>query len=152
VSSALRREILFWLIAAVVVAGYVGMGHWLAPGIPREPALKTDKPNSLHDFIQWTKANQQRKEAIAAHNEFVRRWYQWGAGIGIVLILFLTWWRPPWREPASSFGNTSEGAGATSRRASVLDALPISRTALLGMLTTLMLFIAVIVVLAVVFG
>ena len=76
--------------AATVAGAYLYLGVRIAPRVPEE-----SKSGGVFTMMQFAEQIQQRKDAIAEREEFLRQWNQWGAGVGIVLIAVYTWWLPP---------------------------------------------------------
>jgi len=158
VQSALQREILFWLDAAAICGGYLALGHWLAPEVPDQPDYSTDTdgnpavicvagPGGLQSAMK--KMTERRNTIEAKWKEkkqnqmnFLRQWYQWGAGIGVGLVLLYTWWRPPWRDSYPASSQKQQRAKTVSQK------LPVSRAALMGMLTVLLAGIVLLTVIA----
>lgn len=151
-SPLLKRELLVWLVAAVLIAGYILLGRWLAPDVP--PAPEQSEPDvvnirGLEELAKKLKADRERSEAKFERQRFLLKWYQWGAGVGLVLIFVYSWFRPPWRVPAEG---DAVDASPRSRpggvaRADFWDRLPISRSALLMLLATVVLLAVLVAVL-----
>lgn len=102
-SSALKRELLFWVIVVAAIVGYLGVGWLVAPTVPPETPAESggvvDSKDGLDRLIADLRQRKERKDAIDRRNEFLQRWHQWGAGVGLVLLIVYTLWRPPWRTP-----------------------------------------------------
>ena len=115
-NGPVKRELVFYGVVALCVAAYLGLGHFLAPDVPPEPEKTTGKVYTLETFLEETRLRKQRGKADLERRRFLQRWYQWGAGGGIVLILIYSWWRPPWFQPAV----TGAGGEDPSRPASTM--------------------------------
>jgi hypothetical protein len=145
----LKRELLFWLVAAGVMGGYIALGGWLAPQVPPEPErgfgiIKLKNTEDLQrELTRMREEQEARKDAQRRHNEFLRDWYRWGAAVAIALVLIHTWIRPPWRPPVE---RDSKPNGRPAKPAS--RALPVSRRAMFLMAATLLLVIAALVFVA----
>lgn len=102
-SPLIKRELAFWVTVVAAIAGYVALGQVLAPRVPPEPPagpggiIRT--PGDVQRLIADLQQRNERRDAIVRHNAFLRGWYQWGAAVGLVLLLVYTLWRPPWRLP-----------------------------------------------------
>ena len=149
--SLLKRELLVWLVAALLIGGYVALGNWLAPEVPPEPkkgGANIVNVGNLQDLAAKLKADaearDQYKAALLARQEFLLRWYQWGAGVGLVLVFAYSWWRPPW--------HATENRGDPERTTTTFwERSPISRQAALMMAATVALVIVLVVLLATAF-
>lgn len=144
--TLLKRELLVWLIAAGVIAGYVALGRWIAPAQPPEPEPRANLVNvkSTKQLIDRLKADQDEREryrqAVLARQEFLLRWYQWGAAAGLILVFAYTWWRPPWYVSDKVDKSRSQTTRGRTR-------LPISQKALILFAATVALVIVLIVLL-----
>ncbi|MCH8830893.1 MAG: hypothetical protein IID45_15065 [Planctomycetes bacterium] len=96
----IKREILLLLAVAVLVACYLALGRKLAPEVPPVPKASPGGVMGWDEFKrdieQQAALRKNRQAAIAERNTFVTRWYQWGAGTGIALLILFSFWRPPW--------------------------------------------------------
>jgi hypothetical protein len=142
-SSAVKREMLFWLTAATVMGGYLALGSWLAPEVPPEPESRTGRVLTMDEAIKLFAKSRERRDAQIRRNEFLRDWYRWGAGVAIGLVLVYTWLRPPWRAPAAEEPQPRDRPGNPAPRL-----LPVSRRALFQMAAALLLIVVVLVLLA----
>ena len=164
VQSALKREFLFWLASAAICGGYLALGHWLTPEVPDQPDYSTDADGSpavirvdgLQELQNAMKQMTERRNTIEAkwrekkQNQlnFLRRWYQWGAGIGIGLVLIYSWWRPPWRDAMQQNSDSTSQKNKNKHSETVFQNLPVSRSALLGMMAALLAGIVLLTVIA----
>lgn len=150
-SSPLKRELLFWLCSAAAIGAYVAAGHWLAPRpLPKpERSASPEGPVNLKTVVEQLRkdneAQQAWKRSLNERNRFLRNWYRWGAGVGIVLVLIYTWRHPPWRL-------TDNGdARQPNRRSKQTTGLPVSRHLVIGLLAILV-FLTVALLSAVLFS
>ncbi|GAB4147127.1 MAG: hypothetical protein Tsb009_20130 [Planctomycetaceae bacterium] len=149
----LKRELIFAALAACVLAGYVVLGQKLAPEIPPAPEEPTGQVISWDQFLQQTQKRveeqKRRESAVESRKEFLRSWYQWGAGIGLVLIVLYTFWKPPWLR-ASREANEATANSSSSGRSLTEGFLKgrLSSKALLMMLATFVLLIVIVVLIA----
>jgi len=142
VSSFLKRELLFWLIAMAVMTGYIALGPQLAPEVPPEPKAESGRVLTMDEAVAHFAQRRERRDAVQRRNEFLRDWYRWGAAVGIGLVLIYTWLRPPWRAADDGKPPRRDQRGKTDSR------LPISRRALVTMAAALLLIIVSMVLLA----
>lgn len=148
----MKRELLFWLIAAAVMAGYIALGGWLAPEVPPEPerkigVIKLNNTADLQRELARIRAEQEaHREAQRRRNEFLRDWFRWGAAVAVAVVLIYTWVRPPWRPSAEREPKPKDRPMKPTQRP-----LPVSRRAMFFMAMTLLLVIAGLVLIAALF-
>jgi hypothetical protein len=142
VASVLKRELLFWLIAMAVMAGYIALGPQLAPVVPPEPESESGRVLTMDEAVTLFAQRRERREASQRRNEFLRDWYRWGAAVGIGLVLVYTWLHPPWRAADAGKPPRRDQRGKTDSR------LPVSPQALIAMAAALLLIIVGMVLIA----
>ena len=139
---ALKRELLFWLIVAGVMAGYIALGTRLARHVPPEPDMKPGRVWSMDSLRDHFAAVRQRRDAQQRHNDFLRIWYCWGTAVGVGLILIYSWKHPPWSARVNDAPPRDRTAKPGPR------VLPVSRSAMLRMAATLLVVIVALVLIA----
>ena len=142
-----KRELLFALIVALLLGGYLGVGEWLAPEVPAEINTPISKVVSWEQFRkeaqEGVNQRKRRNAAIVERAQFLKTWYQWGAGVGLVLFLAYTFWRPPGvADPSQAKTGKPTGTALAPK----MFAGQLSRRAVVMMLGTLMLLVIIIVV------